>query len=58
MEVRTCFGRRETKEQDDIMPKRLLQDVELAALNKLSRKDGAKAKRHIVVPKKRATLRG
>jgi hypothetical protein len=38
----------------DIMPKRLLQDVEVAALKKLSRKDGAKTKRNIVVPKKRA----
>ena len=39
----------------DIMPKRLLQDVELAALKKLSRRDGAKRKRNIVVPKKRAS---
>ena len=41
-----------------IMPRRLLQDIELATLKKLSRKDGAKAKRNIVVPKKRTPLRG
>lgn len=39
----------------DIMPKRLLQDVELATLKKLSRKDRVKAKRNIAVPKKRAS---
>ena len=39
----------------DIMPKRLLQDIELAALKKISRRDAVKAKRHIVVPKKRTS---
>ena len=39
----------------DIMPKQILQDTQLAALRKLSRRGGVKAKRNIVVPKKRAS---
>ena len=42
----------------DIMPRQLLQQTELATLKKLSRKDRVRAKRNIIVPRKRNAVGG